>query len=375
MNASDRVELERALVEKFAPTLVIFPEDRNKRPYNDERILDVEEIGDYQPCPVDLTFANFRLYRGFNLVPMRLRTGGAIRAGKGLTELERLQGLIAAGSNLADTELNLIGVDVDFPETAWDQYYRITPQRDANQVRLEEPFGHVSYARVVSSSDISTSSGTNASGPERLALQYWHFYYFNHFWNAHEFDWEMVTIILEDAGGGDWQPRRAGYSAHVSGTRREWDQVPKNPDNPNSPLVFVAAGSHAQYFGFRKQGYSVVVREVRRFPWLRRIVSWIIRSDISNLLSHRMVDVVAPAESRFFLKPKPIVVPRDTPANDALWWWVNYTGRWGEKPRRIIDLGNPDFTLLNEGPKGPWLQGDRWANPFRWVDSLESDGR
>ena len=86
---------------------------------------------------------------------------------------------------------------------------------------------------------------------ERIALQYWLFYPFNpystdvppnpRFAQVHEGDWELVTVILDGAG----RPVTAGYSRHCSGTKRAWAKVPKRGQRP---VVYVALGSHANYF-------------------------------------------------------------------------------------------------------------------------------
>jgi hypothetical protein len=87
---------------------------------------------------------------------------------------------------------------------------------------------------------------------KRIALQYWLFYPFNPYSPAvpqtpeyaqvHEGDWELVTVILDRAG----TPLFAGYSRHCSGARRVWQKVEKRG---RRPVVYVALGSHANYFG------------------------------------------------------------------------------------------------------------------------------
>lgn len=371
----ERHELAQHLAETFAPTLVIYPEDRAKRPYDERRILEVEEMGDYQPCPVDLALDNFRLYRQ-GLVFRAIGEKFQGRPARFSTELQWLQDMILNETDLDDSEINLTGVEHDRPSTAWDQYFFLTPDREGGMARLPEPHPVVVYARVISAQDVQPPAASLADGtytPEDVAIQYWSFYYYNHFWNLHEIDWELVTVIVRPDGQGNWQPIRTGYSAHVSGTRREWQDVLTNPDNPNSPLVFVSAGSHAQYFDHDEKGYAIVAREIRRFAWLRRFLAWIVRINISDMLSRRMVDVVPPNEKRFHLRPKVVLMPKSAPVDDPQWWWMNYKGRWGAKPRRMIDLGNPDRTLLTEGPRGPWLQGNRWSDPFAWVQGLHVD--
>ncbi len=83
-------------------------------------------------------------------------------------------------------------------------------------------------------------------------LQYWFFYYHNLYsyhalpfgavWQAHEGDWEVVNVVLNRGG----EPRYVGYSQHCSGERRGWAKTPRW--NGHHPIVFVARGSHANYF-------------------------------------------------------------------------------------------------------------------------------
>jgi hypothetical protein len=84
-----------------------------------------------------------------------------------------------------------------------------------------------------------------------IVLQYWYFYYDNTYsynyppddfiWQAHEGDWEVVNVVLSE----DEQPQFVGYSQHCLGQQRAWDDTPTLDTHP---IVYVAAGSHANYF-------------------------------------------------------------------------------------------------------------------------------
>jgi hypothetical protein len=83
-------------------------------------------------------------------------------------------------------------------------------------------------------------------------LQYWYFYYddlYSYFyppsdllWQAHEGDWEVVNVVLS----ADEQPLFVGYSQHCLGQQRPWATTPTW--DGTHPVVYVAAGSHANYF-------------------------------------------------------------------------------------------------------------------------------
>jgi hypothetical protein len=83
-------------------------------------------------------------------------------------------------------------------------------------------------------------------------LQYWLFYYDDvysyfypptpAFWQAHEGDWEVVNVVLS----ADDEPLYVGYSQHCLGARRPWADTPRSEQT--HPVVYVATGSHANYF-------------------------------------------------------------------------------------------------------------------------------
>jgi hypothetical protein len=85
-------------------------------------------------------------------------------------------------------------------------------------------------------------------------LQYWYFYYDDLYsyryppddfiWQAHEGDWENVTVLLRR---GAEHPRWVGYSQHCTGERRGWRDTPRWHGSTH-PVVDVGIGSHANFF-------------------------------------------------------------------------------------------------------------------------------
>jgi hypothetical protein len=83
-------------------------------------------------------------------------------------------------------------------------------------------------------------------------LQYWYFYFHNFYsyeyppsnllWQAHEGDWEVVNVVLSPGK----RPRHVGYSQHCDGEVRRWSETPRW--RVHHPIVYVAIGSHANYF-------------------------------------------------------------------------------------------------------------------------------
>ena len=96
--------------------------------------------------------------------------------------------------------------------------------------------------------------GRVARTDTRIVLQYWLYYYdnplllpptpFGVFWQSHESDWELVNVVLDQ----DQQPLEAAYSQHCTGERLAWAKVEKSPEGSSHPVVYVALGSHANYF-------------------------------------------------------------------------------------------------------------------------------
>ena len=360
------------LATTFAPTLVIFPEKQDKVPYDEHRPLP-KHTGDYHPCPVELVLDNFWLCRGRR----RFRQPWSIRRGRPRSfssEREWLFALVKQGKPLSDAVINLKGVDVNCPTTAWDTYFSII-SHPLSRREDAHPYPILTYARVLSGQDIEAAGQAlpNGYNLEDFAVQYWFFYYYNYWWNLHEMDWEMITLIVRSVGNDQWEPLKAAYAAHMSGHQRQWSRVHCNPEAPSSPLVFVAAGSHASYFEHKAGGYYVVTRQVIHIPWLRRLIRRIIRRLPFDLLKDDMVDIVPPETPGRFVRPQILLMPCNPTRDDPQWWWTHFPGMWGEKPDKSVDLGDADLTLINEGPRGPWKQGLRWNNPFLWVEKCRAD--
>jgi Vacuolar protein sorting-associated protein 62 len=86
-------------------------------------------------------------------------------------------------------------------------------------------------------------------------IQYWFLYFFNFRLNEHESDWEQITIRLN----ADKEPVGAYYSAHEGGSARDWKELDKEVDHP---VVYVALGSHANYYRPGRHPVSVGCRRV-----------------------------------------------------------------------------------------------------------------
>ena len=84
----------------------------------------------------------------------------------------------------------------------------------------------------------------------RVWLQYWFFYFYNDYslaggFGLHEGDWEMVQLRVGESGD---LPDLAVYAQHRWAEVAPWEEVEKLEGEPDTPVVYVARGSHASYF-------------------------------------------------------------------------------------------------------------------------------
>jgi len=170
-----------------------------------------------------------------------------------------------------------------------------------------------------------------AENLDHIVIQYWLFYYYNDWFNKHEGDWEMVQVMLNAQG----EPKWAVYSQHHGGTRREWEDV--KIEAGTHPAVYVALGSHANYF-WGNEVYPTV-------------------QDIGNM----SIEVVDHTGDAGRIIPQVILIPNTEYIEiDPLSWsgvsWLLFGGHWGETAE------HKDFA----GPVGPAYKGEQWERPYVW---------
>jgi hypothetical protein len=177
----------------------------------------------------------------------------------------------------------------------------------------------------------------------RIALQYWLFYAYNlwsptvpqspDFWQAHEGDWEAVTVLLDAQG----RPQTLGVSRHCGGARRAWGRVERRGARP---VVYVALGSHSHDF-----------RPVRRALdprcWPKEAIA-VFRAYNRPLYDNSGRGAV--------LVPKVVRVTARSPG------WMAFPGRFGET--QYVHFPNNDPIAFGAGPRGPAFHG-LWREPFR----------
>ena len=215
-----------------------------------------------------------------------------------------------------------------------------------------------------------------------IALQYWFFYAFNdwrssfHGVNDHEGDWEMVTVYAARNAQDDVEPCWLACSEHDSegdDLRRRWDD-PALERIGEHPVIYVGAGSHANYFLRGEYMPAVVVpytQSPARFVMaLRRLWARLGQGDEPSereaegfripFVDYARGDGVrlGPSQHREW-DTRLLQATADAPAPT---WIEGYTGLWG------LYSGDP---LGENAPPGPRYERDgfqrkRWYDPVGW---------
>ena len=168
--------------------------------------------------------------------------------------------------------------------------------------------------------------------PGKLALQYWFFYAFNDFNNTHEGDWEMIQLVFDadDAADAlDERPVEVGYSSHEGAEKAAWDDDKLEIVGGTHPVVYPAAGSHANKFTealyLGSSAEAGVGCDDTRGP-------------------HRA------------LTPDVLTIPSDPAAAADAFPWITFEGRWGELQKAFFN-----------GPTGPNMK-TQWLTPIEWSE-------
>jgi hypothetical protein len=192
-----------------------------------------------------------------------------------------------------------------------------------------------------------TAYGAVFRTPTRIALQYWLFYPANvysptvppgAFWQSHEGDWEVVTVLLDLAQ----RPLLLGVSRHCAGVRREWSRVPRRGTHP---VVYVAVGSHANYLS---AGRKLQLR--RCWP-----------TEALAIYSAYRVPIVDHAGKGRTVRSAVVRITAASPS------WMRFQGTWGED--QYVGFPNVAPFRYGTGPRGPAFHAV-WrkpvATPTQW---------
>jgi hypothetical protein len=220
----------------------------------------------------------------------------------------------------ADDLAGLYEYHLDFPGHALDpgcDYERWERRLTVGGSEPETVYAHVA---------------TETDRPGQLALQYWFFYVFNDFNNLHEGDWEMIQLLFDASDAAEAlteDPVAIGYSSHEGAERADWDSEKLEIDDETHPVVYPAAGSHANKFTAALYLGSSAEQGVG------------------------CDDTTGPHVE---LRPAVQTIPSDGTTAQGAFPWIAYEGRWGELQEAFFN-----------GPTGPNLKR-QWTEPISWSE-------
>ena len=285
--AAARADLadEKALAERYAPIVRL--------------VAQAQDCGygeSYEPINVDLLFHEPTV---------------ALRGPWNTTDLVKI------GPAAADLQ-NRYEYHLDFPGNALDP--GCDYERWANRLTAGKP--PTVYAHVA----------TDPAHPGQLSLQYWLYYVFNDWNNTHEGDWEMIQLVFPAADARaalSVAPTETGYSQHDGAEHAAWGDSKLEIVGGTHPVVYPAAGSHANFYGS----------------------SLHIGSSASEGVG--CDDTSGPSLQ---VRPVVLTIPSDPAAAKAAFPWITFEGRWGELQPAFFN-----------GPTGPNLK-TQWTEPITWSE-------
>src|SRR4051812_36558493 len=226
--------------------------------------------------------------------------------------------LVKIAPTAKDLDGGLYEYHLDFPGNA------LEPGCDYERWarRITEAKAPKVYAHVVADPD----------HPGRLGLQYWLFYAYNDWNNLHEGDWEMIQLLFDAGSPAEalaGRPTVVGYSQHEGAEQADWGSDKLDVVDGTHPVVYPAAGSHANFFG---DGL-----------FLGSSASQGVGCD----------DTQGPHDE---LRPAVATIPGEEAQAREEFPWIGFQGRWGELQPAFFN-----------GPTGPNLK-TQWTHPVQWSE-------
>ncbi len=299
VSASAARSPEQRLAERYAPILMLKVNSNPPCSTSGEQ---------YFPAPVDIVLGNPEV----KLMRAETKKGGKTELVKTGPTREDITGLGV------DSDL-----EVDYYLDQPGSPYRPRCRYARDSQRLTRGRRPVTYAHIA-----------REPGRTGIALQYWFYYWFNHFNDLHESDWEMIQLAFDAGTIGEALargPSRIAYAQHGGGEVADWDDS-KVEKEGSHPVVYAASGSHASqyesalYLGRGRQGAGLGCDDTR-----------------------------GPSRP---VRPVPILVgTASSVGNDT---WLTYGGHWGQKARGF-----------SNGVGGPNMK-TQWFEPFGWMEGLRT---
>ena len=318
----------KMLASKYRPLLVLYPEipsGSTRTTHPNWRAGGPPLTHDYHPRDIKLVLENSAIM------------GEKEESGDWEVMLDKME---AAGRRRLDV---VVGAGPGDRDAFWQRY--------ANIDKSLPKYAHRGYAHIVAKQ--------RGRYKGLLAIEYWYAYLYNDWKTVHEMDWEEVVVILRVNQPGNEVPIACAGSAHHGGYRLMWDKVEKandqgNPDNNGThPVIYVAQGSHANYF-YGGQRYTTTAEVFNglfirsgKFPF-----------------SGEFVDFAASFNDgeRHLIEAALIPPPRQNQWTGE-WRWLNFRRRWGSAGSRL----NP---LVQNAPAALVVRTLQWHEPFMWVDMV-----
>jgi len=200
--------------------------------------------------------------------------------------------------------------------------------------------GYERWARRVSEGHRPTvyaHVATDPAYPGRLALQYWLFYAYNDWNNLHEGDWEMIQLDFDAGSAAEAlakKPASVGYSQHEGAEQATWGDDKLKLVDGTHPVVYPAAGSHANFFDSGLFLGSSAEQGVG------------------------CDNTTGPHDE---LRPAVATIPSDPAQARAEFPWIDFQGRWGELQPAFFN-----------GPTGPNLK-TQWTEPITWSQNWRDE--
>jgi hypothetical protein len=226
--------------------------------------------------------------------------------------------LVKIGPTAKDLSPGLYEYHLDFPGDA------LEPRCDYERWSRRITGGHepTVYAHVA----------TDPHHMGQVALQYWLFYAYNDWNNLHEGDWEMIQLVFDATGAHEalsGRPTMVGYSQHEGAERADWGDDKLELVDGTHPVVYPAAGSHANFFD---EGLFL------------------------GSSAEQGVGCDNTSGPHRDLRPAVGTIPSDPSEARSDFPWIAFEGRWGEL--------RPAFF---NGPTGPNLK-TQWTEPIQWSE-------
>ena len=189
--------------------------------------------------------------------------------------------------------------------------------------------------------------GAVVRSARRIVLEYWLFYPFDLYtfanplgsvWQDHEGDWEAVVVVLDKSA----TPLLVAVGQHCTGSPRAWAKVEKRGKRP---IVYVALGSHANYFA----------------PGSAPIPNRCLPPNAQALLSQYGVTLTDEAR-----KGRKIAQATIVPVTSKTPTWMSFPGPWGEA--QYVQIPNQQPAAYGFGPTGPAFHS-LWRQPLAVVGS------